>query len=112
MVAPRWPKGPVPWIALFGMATGIAGAFFPATRTWPVIQQIFAFGTTLFRSAFGLQVVMGGSVVAHLVETAFTLRICAKNKVSPGHTLGWIGYTVLIGYVAIHELKRCLKQAK
>ncbi|PNW87244.1 hypothetical protein CHLRE_02g114800v5 [Chlamydomonas reinhardtii] len=111
MVAASWPKGPVPWLLVFGMATGVAGAFFPVTRSWPVIKQTFQLGITLFRSLFGYQVVMGSAIVAHIVEAAIIAYMCAKNKVSTKDTWGWAGYTLLIGYGAIHHLKACLKQA-
>ncbi|EFJ45648.1 hypothetical protein VOLCADRAFT_94026 [Volvox carteri f. nagariensis] len=64
------------------------------------------------RSEFGYQVIMGSAIVAHVVEAFITLGICAKNKVSAGHTLGWFCIVMLIGYPGIHELKTRLKQAK
>ncbi len=40
--------GPIPWLALFGMASGLAGAFLPWARDLPVIKQTLAVGTTIF----------------------------------------------------------------
>ncbi|KXZ54410.1 hypothetical protein GPECTOR_5g65 [Gonium pectorale] len=102
--------GPVPWLAIFGMASGIAAAFFPQTRSLPIISQSFTIGVAVFRSVFGLQVVMGAAIVAHLVETAITANICARNKVSSRDTLGWCGIALLIGYGAIHELNGRLRK--
>ncbi|GIL68162.1 hypothetical protein Vafri_21440 [Volvox africanus] len=112
MVAPCWPRGPVPWLAIAGMAIGIAGAFFPPARHLPVVKQAYSIGTIIFRSEFGYQLVMGSAIIAHVLEAFITIWICNKNKVSRGHTLGWFGIVLLIGYPGIHKLKIRLKQAK
>ncbi|GIL69661.1 hypothetical protein Vretimale_10265 [Volvox reticuliferus] len=112
MVAPRWPSGPVPWLAIVGMTIGTAAAFIPTARHLPVMKQAYSIGTLLFRSGFGFQLVMGSAIVMHVSEAFITLWICNKNKIPRGHTLGWFGIVLLIGYLGIHELKRRLKQAK
>lgn len=41
-------SGPLPWLAIAGMATGVSAAFFPAARLLPVMKEVYSIGVFLF----------------------------------------------------------------
>eukprot|EP00798_Chlamydomonas_sp_ICE-L_P027649 gene27649-7288_t len=108
---PRWPKGPVPFLALGGMLAGLTVAFCADARESPGLSQAYQLGIILFKSDENLQFVMKMGVLAHVIEAAYVLYFCLKKMLDPMYSFVWVSLTLLLGYPAIAELHKCLKAA-